>query len=77
MSEHNTVRPWWWWLNPWLYAVRLDRAYEDALDIISDLHVPGKETDYNPHSVAIMHFKAGRCQQCSRKYAKELIEGKP
>jgi hypothetical protein len=77
MSVHNTVRPWWWWLNPWLYAARRDRAYEDALDIISDIQVPGKETDYNPHSVAIMHFKAGRCQQCSRKYAKELIEEQP
>ena len=77
MSVHNTVRPWWWWLNPWLYAVRRDRAYEDALDIIGDIQIPHYEREYKPHSVAIMHFKAGRCQQCSRKYAKELIEEQP
>lgn len=34
MSEYATVRPWWWWLNPWLYIARRDKAYEDALDII-------------------------------------------
>lgn len=25
-------RPWWWWLNPWLYAMRRDRAYEAAIE---------------------------------------------
>jgi hypothetical protein len=32
-------RPWWWWINPWLYIARRDRAYEDALDIITELSV--------------------------------------
>lgn len=25
-------RPSWWWINPWLYAMRRDRAYEAAID---------------------------------------------
>jgi hypothetical protein len=27
-------RPWWWWANPWLYALRLEVARECSLDII-------------------------------------------
>lgn len=42
MSKYNTIRPFWWFLNPWLYAIRRDRAYEDALDII---HEQGKEIE--------------------------------
>lgn len=37
MSAHDTPRPWWWWINPWLYVRRRDRAYEDALDIIQEM----------------------------------------
>ena len=29
-------RPWWWWLNPWLYISRRDDAYADALEIIQE-----------------------------------------
>ena len=36
MSSYNTKRPLWWIFNPWLYAIRRDRAYEDALDIIHE-----------------------------------------
>ena len=31
------VRPWWWWMNPWLYIRRRDRAYDDALDTLYEL----------------------------------------
>lgn len=27
---------WYWWLNPWLYLARIDRAYRIALDIIRE-----------------------------------------
>lgn len=37
MSAWTPKRPRWWWLNPWRYALRRDRAYEDALDIIQEL----------------------------------------
>lgn len=37
MSAHNALRPWWWWINPWLYIMRRDRAYADALDIIQEI----------------------------------------
>lgn len=30
-------RPWWWWLNPWLYIARRDKAYETALSIIEEM----------------------------------------
>jgi len=33
-KAHYELRPWWWWLNPWLYIKRRDIAYETALDII-------------------------------------------
>lgn len=29
-------RPWWWLLNPYLYTMRIERAYEDALTIIQE-----------------------------------------
>lgn len=28
------TRPWWWWVNPWLYIRLRDRAYAEALDSI-------------------------------------------
>jgi len=30
-------RPWWWLLNPWLYASRRDRAYESAIESLYDM----------------------------------------
>lgn len=44
MSNNQSVsqkiaKPWWWWVNPWLYISRRDRAYSDALDIIQELSV--------------------------------------
>lgn len=34
--RRHPIRPWWWRINPWLYALRRDRAYEQALDIIQE-----------------------------------------
>lgn len=31
-------RPWWWWFNPWLYVQRRDRAYADALEVLSHVN---------------------------------------
>jgi len=36
---NNNFRPWWWWLNPWLYIQRRDRAYMDALDALQEISV--------------------------------------
>jgi hypothetical protein len=39
MTTHEwliSTRPWWWWLNPWLYIRRRDRAYADALDTLQE-----------------------------------------
>ena len=37
MNSNNSFRPWWWWLNPWLYIQRRDSAYMNALDCLEDL----------------------------------------
>jgi len=29
-------KPWWWVINPWLYSVRIARAYREALNIIEE-----------------------------------------
>ena len=29
-------RPWWWIFNPWLRALRMERAYANALEIIEE-----------------------------------------
>lgn len=39
MKRNNSFRPWWWWLNPWLYIQRRDRAYMVALDSLQELSV--------------------------------------
>lgn len=35
----KNCRPWWWWLNPWLYIKRRDAAYDVALDTLRELNV--------------------------------------
>ena len=37
------ARPWWWWLNPWLYIKRRDAAYDTALDTIYELSTATQE----------------------------------
>lgn len=31
------TRTFWWFINPWLYIKRRDKAYAEALDIIEEL----------------------------------------
>lgn len=35
-TRTRDARPWWWWMNPWLYIKRRDIAYDTALDIIAE-----------------------------------------
>lgn len=37
--EWLKARPWWWFVNPWLYIKRRDMVYWEALDIIHDISV--------------------------------------
>lgn len=30
------TRPWWWWVNPWLYIRRRDVAYAAALESLAE-----------------------------------------
>lgn len=39
MKGTNIARPWWWWLNPWLYIKRRDEAYYEVLDELKQMNV--------------------------------------
>lgn len=57
MNSNNSFRPWWWWLNPWLYIQRRDRAYTDALDSLQEISIElnnqkSKKKPWNDHIVA-------------------------
>ncbi len=40
MDTHRELlarhRPWWWLFNPWLRALRLERVYAEALEVIEE-----------------------------------------
>jgi len=42
---YQVFRPWWWWINPWLYVLRRDRAYEDAIDCLKDAYTVLRKAD--------------------------------
>lgn len=55
--NNKSFRPWWWWLNPWLYIQRRDRAYTDALDSLQEISIElnnqkFKKKPWNDHIVA-------------------------
>ena len=33
------TRPKWWFINPWLYIKRRDKAYASALEIVQELSI--------------------------------------
>lgn len=37
LKRTKQLRPWWWWLNPWLYIARRDSAYKTSVGIIEEL----------------------------------------
>lgn len=69
------ARPWWWWINPWLYIKRRDTAYDDALDIIYEFARPKPPIgEYTPEAVAMFEFVAGTCPECGRRYCRDLVK---
>jgi hypothetical protein len=48
LMKTSDSRPWWWWINPWLYIKRRDIAYDVALDIIHDFSVDTWRPNDNP-----------------------------
>jgi hypothetical protein len=70
-SEH---RPWWWIFNPWLYAMRRDHYYEEALDSIAELATPPGVSPITPQTAHLFEFVAGHCPTCSRQYVKDMVE---
>lgn len=69
------LRPWWWWINPWLYIKRRDKAYDDALDSLYELAMPKPPIgEYSPTTIALFEYVAGHCPECSRKYINNLVE---
>lgn len=74
------VRPWWWWINPWLYIKRRDIAYDTALETLRELSRDArfperKNRTFSPAaSRAILHGVAARCDDCGRKFALAVVE---
>lgn len=76
------VRPWWWWINPWLYIKRRDTAYDDALDTLYELctsvefhGAPYPCRIFNPGIVkTTMKCVAGRCRDCGKQYIQGIVE---
>ena len=55
--KQNAYRPWWWWINPWLYIQRRDRAYNDALDSLQEMSIQlnnqkSNKKPWNDHVIA-------------------------
>jgi hypothetical protein len=70
-------RPWWWWINPWLYIKRRDIAYDDALDSLYELSRPKRFVgEFTPNTVVLMEYVRGTCNVCGKHYIKEAIERK-
>lgn len=73
-------RPWWWWVNPWLYIKRRDAAYDVALDTLRELSLDAmyperKNNAFTPGTVPPpLNFIANRCRDCGRKFAAALVE---
>lgn len=75
------VRPWWWWMNPWLYIKRRDTAYDTALDTLYELCLDAKYPErknrkYSPPGVVLPTMKtiASRCPDCGRNYIAGIVE---
>jgi hypothetical protein len=73
------VRPWWWWVNPWLYIKRRDAAYDDALDSLRDLALevtfPDRPSAYSPAAdPAFVEAITQRCRNCGLWYVERYVE---
>jgi hypothetical protein len=69
------VRPWWWWVNPWLYIKRRDTAYDDALDSLYELAVPyRKAEEFTPGKNPALDPIAGMCRSCGCIYVRWIVE---
>lgn len=81
---HVVNRPWWWWINPWLYAKRraekYDAAIELAYELCDSIEFYGSARSckvFRPDVVAnTMTAVVGRCKCCGGKYIKRLIESR-
>lgn len=67
------VRPWWWWINPWLYIKRRDIAYDVALDSLYEAcrvaRFPNATANrFDSTSTAELVSIAGMCSSCGKKY---------
>ena len=74
------VRPWWWWINPWLYIKRRDIAYDTALETLRELsrdaRLPARKerTFSKPGVEYVLYGVAARCDDCGRKFIIGLVE---
>lgn len=74
----KNFRPWWWWVNPWLYIKRRDIAYDTALDTLRelclDVEFPERKSfEYPPKRNEVSEAVASRCAACGRRYIRNLL----
>lgn len=70
------TRPWWWWLNPWLYISRRDRAYADALDSLKELSTRPAAGYCQCSGLTVKVSKSGVCVECGRRRATRPATGR-
>lgn len=69
------VRPWWWWVNPWLYIKRRDIAYDTALDSLYEMALDARyperlDTPFDPSANPVFQSVEHRCRSCGLMYLK-------
>lgn len=70
-------RPWWWWVNPWLYIKRRDIAYDVALDCLyeacRDVRFPENPKCDSTKRIGILECVVNRCRDCGRNYVERTV----
>lgn len=78
LTKNN--RPWWWFINPWLYIKRRDTAYDVALDTLQELcksiyFQSDINPEFNPCDIErVLDSYKNKCEACGRNYLKSVSE---
>ena len=80
--KNTDHRPWWWWINPWLYARRIGRAYSVSLDELTEASVAlwrlqnicreakivSKLPSEYTDTERTIEYLSSRCDSCGKHY---------
>lgn len=79
-KQTKNYRPWWWFINPWLYIQRRDMAYDIALNTLQELSESLYfHRDINPvfnscDTKKVLDSYKNKCITCGRHYQKIVSE---